>query len=877
MRNTPFGTCAACMAGIMLVGLALMILPPVGLNAQDGGINPVECPPLAPPPSAPPPAETVERDGGEGGLPAEGVETPPQGVLFFPYPREYEDGEEPPDTPQVPPARIPGRVVDGDGNPVAGAEVSLSYPCKDGDPCTTRTDARGCFVLWPGMSDWYTVRTHSLFLSATAPGGIGTKELYLCHSPEDAERMAALYPEVALYETRRAYRNPAEFPEVILGPEAGIRGLVLDDGGLPVAGVEVTAVPDRGMTGARTALTDHRGAYEINGLPPGPCQVRAAGGKVRLFRRFEPPRTVALVGGEITGMPPLSLHRHDRSLSLRVVNRHGEPVPGSPIFLQPLFLHSYEGGEETGLETDKEGRCVIDGLCAGGYLAGASGGRYLPVWRMEKVEPGGGVEHVLRIGAVAEVRGRVVDAETGAPVPGFTAALLPASGIDALRSRCLFYDRMDVAMDGWAVPGMREPMSRVVRDGAGRFSLGAVRCGQWLVAVCAQGYECAVEPVTVWGDGAQAEVTVALCAAEPESAPEPEVDAPPIEDEEGGVAGLTDEVREGLANGVVIRPCAFSRKNRGTDSLAQLDLKVFDGGGGPVKNYGGRIYSMAFPRMGAETGENGPGDPTDVLLLRPGRFRIYGWKQEGLYCFGGRMGMTEAELTAGVRSMARVVIPPGPVTIAGGVRVNGLCPQDGEVRAMTPEGVMLARGRIDDGGRFVLEDMPPGRVLLRFEISWSFDPCIPALTAFRCVHLPRRGTLRELVELETSGPVLGRFTPPDIGREACVLAFPAEFSLRERTRLDDVMRADSVCAEVRAERMTGCFQPALLAAGNYRIAVAVSPGDSSLLETHGWLEPDWRGGWGDASVTLPACGAGSAPAEFFINVPQARAGGGGYE
>src|SRR5439155_11479824 len=56
------------------------------------------------------------------------------------------------------------------------------------------------------------------------------------------------------------------------GPGAGIRGVVRDDSGLPLAGVTVEL---DGRVGSllRTASTDTAGAYEFGGLPPGRYEV----------------------------------------------------------------------------------------------------------------------------------------------------------------------------------------------------------------------------------------------------------------------------------------------------------------------------------------------------------------------------------------------------------------------------------------------------------------------------------------------------------------------------------------------------------------------------------------------------------------------------
>lgn len=154
---------------------------------------------------------------------------------------------------------------------------------------------------------------------------------------------------------------PAPEPiELFVPREARVRGVALDAGGAPLAGVSVLAeradeVDVFGLYGDKEALTDERGAFELRELAPGPVRLRAfgpAGGQSEA-------QELALLAAETIEGIELRL-RTGAMLIGEVIGRDGRGVadvevsvlgPGIP-FREPL-------------RTDAQGRFEFAGLPAG--------------------------------------------------------------------------------------------------------------------------------------------------------------------------------------------------------------------------------------------------------------------------------------------------------------------------------------------------------------------------------------------------------------------------------------------------------------------------------------------------------------------------------
>lgn len=227
--------------------------------------------------------------------------------------------------PQVKPAR--GRVLGPDGQPVAGAEVTVSplerFP---GGDTTLKTDDQGAFTIEERfLSQPVTVRAR-LGEMATPKGTV-----------------------VSGGET-----VTLRLEKGVLG---SIAGRVTDANGRPLADAELYLIKwvyDSGTQGARTR-TDAQGRYAFPGLSTD-LRYSVLASAEGFGQRYSP--TVALRPGEALKVDDLSLSKADRVLTGRVVSGTGDPVAGVE-----LYLNGRESSQ-TSQVTDRDGRFRFEGLVA---------------------------------------------------------------------------------------------------------------------------------------------------------------------------------------------------------------------------------------------------------------------------------------------------------------------------------------------------------------------------------------------------------------------------------------------------------------------------------------------------------------------------------
>lgn len=337
-----------------------------------------------------------------------------------------------------------GRVIDwGNGVPVAGADVSFA----SGDQVeTVRTDGDGRFELVPSAPGTYRLAT------ATADGYLPYAPAW-GHSPiELTARPHLRVDDIVLYLT----------------PALEYRGRVLAPDGAPVAGATVTLI-DGG--GAERALAPIRTRYESGAdgwftfsapddallearhpdYAPGAARVDGA---VQVSHRIElrlrapddapPPRTARIAGV--------------------VVDAAGAPIVEAMVIAAPAAAAPGDDPLRPALRavSEADGRFVIDGADAGRYLVTASAHGYQPA-RAEV--SGGAVDLRLQLATGARVAGRVVGPD-GAPVPAFA--------IVVSRQRS---------------PLVEDTVAQAsVFDADGRFEVGGLPPGDYLVRAAAYGY-----------------------------------------------------------------------------------------------------------------------------------------------------------------------------------------------------------------------------------------------------------------------------------------------------------------------------------------------------------------------------------------------------
>ncbi len=731
-------------------------------------------------------------------------------------------------------AAFPGHVIGVAGRPVPAAEVTLRYAhMEEGAALPVQTDASGHFVLWADATDWHKNETCSWFLSATSAGHVGSVEIFFCQTKEDAETLSEWFPGLRVYYYGQTSVDPADFPSIVMEPAGRIRGVVLDAADQPVAGVAVTAIPDRNKTKPQSARTDADGGYRLDNLLPGNTQICVeAYPKTAWFSRHPVPITVHVPSGSLVQAPVLRWFAPNETLSIRVVGYDGQAAKNARVHLTPLFpsLASYDPVAD--FRTGPSGRVTIEGIYAGEYAVSAA--PYPGFSMADTLTVSVPIAEVtLRCTAKTALGGEIVDDETGEPVNEFYTLLSPEDDSETqtfrMNQRAAWaLERVESQLRGTPVlPG-------TVRfcGSTGSFRLDVPRPGRWVLQVFAPGYAYYSKgldlPPTDIGDAGiialrpEAEdETIRMILDEPQPLPSDDWECLPEPE--------TDE-------------SAFPWKDNPSECpFGWLNIQVVGSNGYyPLPDPEVRVYSLLNPFHGPERSEDDPVCPPEHLSLWPRRYRVYGWPRVLAGCVGGRVGVQEVDITAATRKTVQITLPKGPVTLIGEVLVNGLIPESGEVRAMTPNGSVLARGDIA-GGRFVLPDMPLGQVLLRLEILEQPRPSIPGVTAFQIVTLPRKGRLRQRFELQSNNCYLGQCNPMPVGHPVALGAFFPGFNLADISRLDDILKADSMQVCIWPDPKSEVFSLQSIAAGRYTLTAAICPSGEWHPERYAWTRNDWPG------------------------------------
>ncbi len=269
------------------------------------------------------------------------------------------------------PAVLGGLVVDDQGYPVVGAEVFAQGP---GPSVSGHTDATGRFELGlePG----------SIFLSIDEPG-------------------------YSSYETNLSLSAGVNEHDVVLDARfATLSGTVRDEGGAPVSGAALVAA---GAESGGSAISDANGDYLFPRLVAGSYTIdaNAAG--------FEPIGLELLLAQDENATQDFDLVALTGVLSGTIIDNHGAPLAGASVQLRDGdLLVSQQLSDATGafafsgLPTDR-------GLDLSASLAGHSANSSNPLAGL--VAPLSGLQFILAADD-GVIRGTVVDADSGLPVPG---------------------------------------------------------------------------------------------------------------------------------------------------------------------------------------------------------------------------------------------------------------------------------------------------------------------------------------------------------------------------------------------------------------------------------------------------------------------------
>jgi hypothetical protein len=309
--------------------------------------------------------------------------------VAVPVPREHTVRLEPAST-------IGGFVRDEQGQPIAGARVSLSIPTsgnqKPGEPrvdlgsVQTRTDANG---RW--RCDLVPARLDMLSIAVEHPDYV-------------LER----HPFWRRTESPQAFAD-LEAGQAVLVLKEGItiQGQVIDRDGRPIADARVRTTPPIRHP---AATTDDRGQFELAHIAPGPIELAAEA------RGYVPAKRKVAAGESA----PVELRLEaGRAVTSRLVDQANRPIAGAVLQLE---LGPSNRWVWPTAQTDREGRFRVEGVpFEGGTLVVRQGLNTMA----QRVPPSQKDEDLALTLKTSQVRLRIAatDADSKRPLPAFTVVL----------------------------------------------------------------------------------------------------------------------------------------------------------------------------------------------------------------------------------------------------------------------------------------------------------------------------------------------------------------------------------------------------------------------------------------------------------------------
>ncbi|MFO0983341.1 MAG: carboxypeptidase-like regulatory domain-containing protein [Planctomycetota bacterium] len=273
------------------------------------------------------------------------------------------------------------------------------------------------------------------------PGTFEQRSLHATTGPDGAFTVAALNPEHQLcLRVRLTRHDDIELDLPRLRPGANelgklvaklggvLVGRLVDEHGAQVAGAKITArmhlregsVPDV-FPHERTANTDERGEFRIEGLRPGMCSVTASTGSNAVSQD-----QITIVKGKPTDPIELRL-QSGLKLEGTVRDSRGEPVAGARLSLYPIFkgTQAPRGGADRKAETGTDGRFEFQDLLEVSYRLFLYADGFLDLKDILRPSQDPIEIVVHRPGLVV---GRVRAAESAAPVSQFGVTFYQRGG-----------------------------------------------------------------------------------------------------------------------------------------------------------------------------------------------------------------------------------------------------------------------------------------------------------------------------------------------------------------------------------------------------------------------------------------------------------------
>ena len=439
--------------------------------------------------------EFLARSGPDGrysmrGLSPQAYRVSAEDDRFVPWSRTVSVAAGQPETQDVPLTRgatLVGRVVDEEGRPVEAALVQVS---RGGENVF-----RAFIRSMEGEGAVRTGRDGSFRVTRLAPGE--NQRLDVRHDE---------YEERAIGGISLSPGGTRSGVSVVLRRGLSVRGLVKDEEGRPLAGAEVNLSSVRNLRAGRGGVqmsfsgpgnqvrreTGADGRFEFRGLKAGDYTVsarrpgfsRATVDPVNVAegRATEPLELVLKPGATISGVlrDKAGAGASGWTVSARAASQAGGPAFGP-------------GSIRTEEPTGPDGVFYLEGLTAGeAYDLQVMGQAGLGPRKAGVVAPAEGVELVVT--GTGQIRGRVVDGDSGRALPDFEVRYQP----DAQGGM-----RFVMRMGPGRGRGPYEKQPFHAEDGS--FVLEDVAAGRWTVEAFAPGYEPGSASGVTVGEGEAAE------------------------------------------------------------------------------------------------------------------------------------------------------------------------------------------------------------------------------------------------------------------------------------------------------------------------------------------------------------------------------------
>jgi RNA polymerase sigma factor (sigma-70 family) len=295
---------------------------------------------------------------------------------------------------------IGGRVLDPDGNPVAGAKVGWNH--EEGESSLMHRPESHDF-------SWIEVTTdQDGRWQINRMAGEMLRRIY--GSARDTN-----YLDTALVFAGRDLKVETQLREGThlfqLGRAIAVRGVVVDSSGNSISGAKVL-VGRVGNSNRREGKTADDGTFTVVGCPPGKQMVTA---EAKGY-------AAATVTTELAdGSEPLRLIlKHGGNLQLRVMDPDGNPIPKTTIWYNTLsrFPEQFSPIQaDVTLKTDDNGRAVWTNAPEGELRFTLQAEGFARVEEISLISDD--EEHVIQLSRALVVSGSVRDASTGQLVPNF--------------------------------------------------------------------------------------------------------------------------------------------------------------------------------------------------------------------------------------------------------------------------------------------------------------------------------------------------------------------------------------------------------------------------------------------------------------------------